>query len=479
MNYSIILYILGCMLKFESIFLALPFFVGLLYKEESAYAYLITSLLCLALGFLLCTRKRNTEALYTKEGFVTVALSWVIMSIFGALPFVISGDIPSYVDALFETISGFTTTGASILTDVEALSKAGLFWRSFTHWIGGMGVFVFIMAILPLMGGSTMNLMKAESPGPSVSKLVPHVKDTAKILYGIYLTITVLEIILLRIFGMPLFDAFTLSFGTVGTGGFGILNSSIGNYAPVLQNIITVFTILSGVNYSVYFLIISLKVKDAFKIEEVRWYFFLILSSATLIILNTKHLYSSIGETARHAFFQVGSIITTTGYSTTDFDLWPSFSKTILVLLMFVGACAGSTGGGMKVSRFIILFKTIKKELSIIFHPRLVKKIRMDGHVIEHETVRNTNVFLAMYFSILLLSTLLISVDNFNFTTNFTAVVATLNNIGPGLDMVGPTQNFSIFSPFSKFVLMFNMLAGRLELFPMIVLLIPGTWKRK
>ena len=330
-----------------------------------------------------------------------------------------------------------------------------------------------------LMGGSTMNLMKAESPGPSVSKLVPHVKDTAKILYGIYLTITVLEIILLRIFGMPLFDAFTLSFGTVGTGGFGILNSSIGNYAPVLQNIITVFTILSGVNYSVYFLIISHKVKDAFKIEEVRWYFFLILSSATLIILNTKHLYSSIGETARHAFFQVGSIITTTGYSTTDFDLWPSFSKTILVLLMFVGACAGSTGGGMKVSRFIILFKTIKKELSIIFHPRLVKKIRMDGHVIEHETVRNTNVFLAMYFSILLLSTLLISVDNFNFTTNFTAVVATLNNIGPGLDMVGPTQNFSIFSPFSKFVLMFNMLAGRLELFPMIVLLIPGTWKRK
>lgn len=278
---------------------------------------------------------------------------------------------------------------------------------------------------------------------------------------------------------MPLFDAFTLSFGTVGTGGFGILNSSIGNYAPVLQNIITVFMILSGVNYSVYFLIISHKVKDAFKIEEVRWYFFLILSSATLIILNTKHLYSSIGETARHAFFQVGSIITTTGYSTTDFDLWPSFSKTILVLLMFVGACAGSTGGGMKVSRFIILFKTIKKELSIIFHPRLVKKIRMDGHVIEHETVRNTNVFLAMYFSILLLSTLLISVDNFNFTTNFTAVVATLNNIGPGLDMVGPTQNFSIFSPFSKFVLMFNMLAGRLELFPMIVLLIPGTWKRK
>ena len=479
MNYSIIRYILGCMLKFESAFLALPALVGLIYREKAAFSYLVTALLCLALGFLLTHKKPTSKTLYTKEGFVIVALSWIVMSIFGAIPFVLSGDIPFYVDALFEIISGFTTTGASILTDVEALSHASLFWRSFSHWIGGMGVFVFIMAILPLMGGSTMNLMKAESPGPSVSKLVPHVKDTAKILYGIYIAITVCEIILLLIFGMPVFDALTLSFGTTGTGGFGILNDSLASYTPAQQNIVTIFMILSGVNYSAYFLIISGKIKDVLKIEEVRWYFRIIAASAGLIIFNTFHMYDSLSETVRRAFFQVGSIITTTGYATTDFDLWPEMSKCILVILMFMGACAGSTGGGMKVSRLIILFRTIRKELSMIIHPRQIKKIRIDDHVLEHETLRNTNVFLAIYFVILLMSTLLISVDEFNFTTNFTAVVATLNNIGPGLDLVGPTQNFSIFSPFSKFVLMFNMLAGRLELFPMLVLFMPSTWKRK
>lgn len=480
MNYSMVLYILGFMLKFESAFLLLPSIVGLIYKEDTAaLSYVLIAALCLVLGILLTRKKPTCPNLYTRDGFVSVALSWIVMSIFGAIPFVLAGDIPSYVDALFETISGFTTTGASILPDVEAVSHASTFWRCFTHWVGGMGVFVFIMAILPLMGGSTMQLMKAESPGPSVSKLVPHVKDTAKILYAIYIAITLIEIILLCAFGMPIFDALCTGFGTAGTGGFGIKNSSMGGYSPAIQIIVTIFMILSGINYSFYFCILSKKVKDAFHIEEVRWYLLIILVAACAIIYDTRQIYASLGETARHAFFQVGSIITTTGFATTDFDLWPSMSKTILVILMFIGACAGSTGGGMKISRLVILFKTIKKELSLIVHPREIRKIRMDDHVVEHSTLRSTNVFLVIYFVLLLSSTLLISIDEFDFTTNFTAVVSALNNIGPGLNQVGPTQNFSIFSAFSKFVLMFDMLAGRLELFPMMVLLMPSTWKRK
>lgn len=479
MNYLMVLYILGFILRFEAVFLLLPALVGLIYQESSGFSYLLTAALCFLFSFLLTRRKPKSSKLYTRDGFVTVAMSWVIMSIFGAMPFVLSRDIPSYVDALFETISGFTTTGASILNDVEALTHAGLFWRSFTHWVGGMGVFVFIMAILPLMGGSTMNLMKAESPGPSVSKLVPHVKDTAKILYIIYLGVTVSEILLLCVFGMPLFDAVTTSFGTVGTGGFGIKNDSFTGYSPALQNIVTIFMILSGINYSFYFCILSKRFRDAFQIEEIRWYLFIILAAVGVISVDTQHMYGSLGETVRHAFFQVGSIITTTGFATTDFDLWPSLSKTILVILMFIGACAGSTGGGIKVSRLVILFKSIKKEISLIIHPREIRKIRMDGHVVEHAMLRSTNVFLCIYFVVLLFSTLLVSVDEFDFTTNFTAVVSMLNNIGPGLNLVGPTQNFSIFSVFSKFVLMFDMLAGRLELFPVMVLLMPGTWKRK
>lgn len=474
-----VLYILGHILKFESAFLTLPALVGLLYREPEGFPFLLVAVLCLLLGLFLTRKRPASSTLYTREGFVTVALSWIIMSIFGAIPFVLSGDIPSYVDALFETISGFTTTGASILTEVESLSRAGLFWRSFTHWIGGMGVFVFIMAILPLMGGSTMNLMKAESPGPSVSKLVPHVKDTAKILYGIYIAITLSEIVLLCAFGMPLFDSLTTSFGTVGTGGFGIKNDSIAGYSPALQIIVTVFMILSGVNYTFYFCLLSRRIKDAFRIEEVRWYFFIILASAGVIAYNTSRMYPTVSETLRHAFFQVGSIITTTGFATTDFNLWPPLSQTILVVLMFIGACAGSTGGGMKVSRLVIFFKSLHKELSLIIHPREIRKIRMDGHVIEHATLRSANVFLVIYFVTLLSSTLLISVDEFDFTTNFTAVVSALNNIGPGLNLVGPTQNFSIFSVFSKFVLMFDMLAGRLELFPLMILLMPSTWRKK
>ena len=479
MNYSIVLYILGCVLKFESAFLVLPALVGLIYREHASVSYLAVAVLCLILGVLLTHKKPRSTNLYTREGFVAVALSWIIMSIFGAIPFVLTGDIPFYVDALFETISGFTTTGSSILTDVESISKASLFWRSFSHWIGGMGVFVFIMAILPMMGGSTMNLMKAESPGPSVSKLVPHVKDTAKILYGIYIAITICEATILRALGMPLFDSLTTTFGTVGTGGFGIRNDSIAGYSPAIQITITVFMILSGINYTAYFYILTGKIKELFKIEEVRWYLAIIFGSVAVITWNVRSLYPTFSENLRHAFFQVGSIITTTGYATTDFDLWPALSKTLLVTLMFIGACAGSTSGGIKVSRILILLKTIRKELSLIIHPRQVKKIRMDGHPVDHETLRSANVFLVVYFVLLLTSMLLISVDEFDFSTNFTSVVTVLNNIGPGLNLVGPTQNFSIFSPFSKFVLMFDMLAGRLELFPMMILLMPSTWKRK
>ena len=414
MNYSIVLYILGCVLKFESAFLVLPALVGLIYREHASVSYLAVAVLCLILGVLLTHKKPRSTNLYTREGFVAVALSWIIMSIFGAIPFVLTGDIPFYVDALFETISGFTTTGSSILTDVESISKASLFWRSFSHWIGGMGVFVFIMAILPMMGGSTMNLMKAESPGPSVSKLVPHVKDTAKILYGIYIAITICEATILRALGMPLFDSLTTTFGTVGTGGFGIRNDSIAGYSPAIQITITVFMILSGINYTAYFYILTGKIKELFKIEEVRWYLAIIFGSVAVITWNVRSLYPTFSETLRHAFFQVGSIITTTGYATTDFDLWPALSKTLLVTLMFIGACAGSTSGGIKVSRILILLKTIRKELSLIIHPRQVKKIRMDGHPVDHETLRSANVFLVVYFVLLLTSMLLISVDEFS-----------------------------------------------------------------
>lgn len=479
MNYSMVFYILGYILKFESGFLLLPALTALWYREDDVFAYLSVAALCFALGLFLTRRRPDSSNLYTHEGFVTVALSWIVMSIFGALPFVLSGDIPSYIDALFETISGFTTTGSSILTDVEALSHANIFWRSFTHWIGGMGVFVFIMALLPLMGGSTMNLMKAESTGPSVSKLVPHVKDTAKILYGIYIILTLCEIILLCVFGMSVFDSLCISFGTTGTGGFGIKNDSMAGYAPALQNIVTIFMFLSGINYTFYFLLLSKKLKDAFHMEEVRWYLCIALAAVAAIIYDTRHLYATLGETIRHAFFQVSSVMTSTGYATTDYDLWPAMSKTIIVVLMFIGACAGSTSGGMKVSRLIILFKTIKKELSLIIHPREVRKIRMDGHVVAHNTLRSANVFLVIYFVLMLVSVICISVDELDFTTTFTSVVSALSNIGPGLNQTGPTMNFSVFSTFSKFVLMFDMLAGRLEFFPMLVLFMPATWKKK
>lgn len=479
MNFGIVRYILGWIMKFEAVFLLLPSLVGFLYREyQDGLAYLATAALCLTAGILLSLKKPAHFQLYTREGFASVALGWILLSAFGALPFVFTGDIPHYTDALFETISGFTTTGASILSDVEALSHANLFWRSFTHWIGGMGVFVFIMAILPLMGGSTMNLMRAESPGPSVGKLVPRARDTAKILYQLYIGITLLGTVILCLCGLSLFDSVTTIFGTVGTGGFGIRNDSLAGFSPLVQNMVTLFMILSGINYTFYFCLLRRQFKEAFSIEEVVWYLAIILASVTVITFDIRNMYGSLAETVRHAFFQVGSIITTTGFSTVDFDLWPQMSKTILVILMFIGACAGSTGGGIKVSRIVLLFKSIGKELSMMIHPRMVKKIKMDGHSVPHEVMRSTNVFIAVYFVILFASVLLIGVDEYDFTTNFTAVAATLNNIGPGLELVGPTQNFSLFSGFSKFILMFDMLAGRLELFPMLIIFVPACWKK-
>lgn len=479
MNISVVLYIIGWILEFQAAFLTLPALVGIIYGEaKPAMAFVAAAFLCLIFGAVLKRVKQNRHELYTREGFATVALSWTVMSIFGALPFMFTGEIPNFIDAVFETASGLTTTGASILNDVEALSHASLFWRSFTHWIGGMGVFVFIMAILPMMGASTMNLMRAESPGPSVEKLVPRVRNTAKILYQIYIGITITGTIVFLLCGMNLFEALTTIFGTVGTGGFGIYNDSIASFTPLQQNMITLFMILSGINYNVYFCLLMKQFKDAFSIEEVRWYILIILASVGIITWNINGMYSSLSETLRHTFFQVGSIITTTGFSTVDFDTWPQLSKTILVMLMFCGACAGSTGGGIKVSRLLILLKSIKKELSMMIHPRMVKKIRIDGRPLADETLRSTNVYVAVYVLLLFASVLLIAVDEFDFTTNFTAVAATLNNIGPGLGMVGPAHNFSIFSSFSKCVLIFDMLAGRLELFPMLIIFVPACWKK-
>ena len=381
------------------------------------------------------------------------------------------------VDALFETVSGFTTTGSSILSDVEALSHCALFWRSFTHWIGGMGVLVFLLAVIPLSGGSHINLMRAESPGPSVGKLVPKIKYTAQILYVIYLGMTVVEIILLLISRMPVFDAITLSFGTAGTGGFGIKGDSIASYTALQQWIITIFMILFGVNFNAYYLILFRKFKKALQMEEVKAYFGIIFVSTAIITGSLVMGNMQFADALRHAAFQVGSIITTTGYATINFDAWSQTCRTILVLLMFVGACAGSTGGGMKVSRFIVMVKTMTKELNSYIHPKSVKKIKMDGKPIEHEVVRSINVYLITFMIIFVVSVFAISFEGHDLVTNFTAVAATINNIGPGLSMVGPDCNFGFFSDFSKLVIIFDMLAGRLELFPLLILFHPAIWK--
>ena len=479
MNYAMIRYIIGWILNFEAAFMSPSFVVGLIYREKSAWAIFATMLLCLVIGVPMVLLKRPKQAVfYAKDGFVSVGLSWVVLSVMGALPFVISGSIPHPVDALFETVSGFTTTGSSILSDVEALPKCMLFWRSFTHWVGGMGVLVFMLTILPMSGGYHMNLMRAESPGPSVERFVPTVKSTAKILYGIYICLSLLELLLLLVGKMPMFDALTLTFGTAGTGGFGIKNDSIGSYTTYQQTVITIFMILFGVNFNVYFLFLLKKIRQGLKNEELRAYLGIILGAILLITVNIAGKFGNPFLAFHHAAFQVGSIITTTGYSTVDFNTWPTFSKTVLVLLMLIGASAGSTGGGIKVSRIVILAKSVKKELKQYIHPHSISKIKMDGKPVEHEVVRSINVFLIAYLLIYAVSMLIVSLDNFDFTTTFTSVAATINNIGPGLDLVGPAANFGILSVPSKLVLIFDMLAGRLEIFPLLLLFVPDTWRK-
>lgn len=471
MNHKMIRYIIGAVIQMEAVFLLLPALTAALYRERCLWMFLGSVLFCLIFGQLLKGKRPEKTTIYSSDGYVTVALCWIALSICGAIPLYLSGYFPNPVDALFEIVSGFTTTGATILSDVEALPRSVLMWRSFSHWIGGMGVLVFMLAVLPMAGASSMHLMKAESPGPSVGKLVPKVRSTAKILYMIYFFMTLAEMLLLGFAGCPLFDSINLAFATAGTGGFGVLNSSAGDYNAVIQLILTVFMILFGVNFNVYFLVYSGCLKDALKSEEARVYMGIIGVSVLLITANILHMFRNVGEAFLHAAFQVASIITTTGFSTVDFDLWPEFSRTILVILMFVGACAGSTGGGIKVSRVAIMAKTVRKELAFIIHPRNVRKTRFEGKPVEHEVLRSINVFLIAYLVIFVFSVLILSLDNFDGITNFTAVASTINNIGPGLAKVGPTQNFGMYSNLSKLVMIFDMLAGRLEIFPMLVLI--------
>lgn len=477
MNTSMIRYILGHILKIEAALMLLPCIVAAIYGEREGLAYLAVSFFAFLAGVLLTIRKPKSNVFYLKEGCLATAFSWILLSIVGAVPFTLTGEIPFYVDALFETISGFTTTGASILGDVEALSYTSIMWRSFTHWIGGMGVLVFLLAILPMVGGSHMNLMRAESPGPTVGKLVPKVASTARLLYIIYIVLTILQIVLLLLGDMPLFDSVATAFGTAGTGGFGIKNNSMAGYSSYIQWVVTVFMILFGVNFNAYYLILFGKVKKALCMEEIRGYFIIIFASSGFIAVQLLQTGLSIADALKHSFFQVASIITTTGFATVDFDLWAQSSKMVLLLLMFVGACAGSTGGGLKVSRIIILIKTIFRELGYYIHPRSVRKLKMDGKLIEHEVVRSTNVYFITFIILFISSVFAISFEGYGFTTNFTAVATTINNVGPGLELVGPTCNFGFFSPFSKIVLMLDMLIGRLELFPMLVLFHPSIWK--
>ena len=478
MNYKMIKYTLGLLMMFEAAFFLLPMITAICYGEwTTLLAFLISAAICLGLGGLSVKKKPEKTTIYAREGFVIVSLSWIILSIFGALPFLFAGCTTSVIDALFETASGFTTTGASIFPEVESLPKAILMWRSFTHWIGGMGVLVFIMAFLPLGGGQNMHIMRAESPGPEVSKLVPKVKHTALILYSIYLALTLVQLIAMLISGMNFFESLNTAMATAGTGGFGFRNDSFGSFSAAQQIIVTIFMLVFSINFNSYYLVLRCKFRDALNVE-VRAFILIVITAIAIITANIYQSYDSIGEAMRHAAFSVASLISTTGFSTENFDLWPSLSKTVLVLIMFIGACAGSTGGGMKVSRLLIAFKGYVREIFTLIHPKQVKKITLDGRSVDREVVRSVNAYLACYILVFTTSLLLITLDNHDMVTNFTAVAATINNIGPGLSEVGPASNFAGFSGFSKIVLTFNMIAGRLELFPMLVLFSPATWKK-
>lgn len=485
MNVKSISRTVGLILLITGIFQIFPLLIAVIdHEPRNILAYIESLCLILLVGSALLLFSRGGNRMFSaQEGFAATGLSWIFMSAFGALPFFLSGQIPSYVDAFFEMVSGFTTTGASILTDVEALSRCNLFWRSFSHWLGGMGVLVFLLAVVPgarKNGGTGIYLMRAESPGPSVDKLTPHLRQTAMILYGIYILLTALCIVCLLLGGMPVFDSFCIAFGTAGTGGFAIRNDSFASYSAYTQTVTTVFMALFGVNFSIYFFLLRRKFDLAWRNTELRWYVSIILGSTLLITCNIMKLYGGdFGYSLHHAAFTVSSVITTTGFGTENFDLWPEFSRVILVLLMIVGASAGSTGGGLKVSRVVILMRAAKAELRKILHPHTVKVITVDGKPVSGETVRAVSTYFILYVLIAAASVLLVSLDGYDGSTTLTAVMATFNNIGPGLGLCGPAGNFAFFSPFAKVILCLDMLLGRLELYPMLVLLMPSTWRKK
>lgn len=480
MNITAILNIIGHVMKYEIILLLIPFFVALFYGQGDANAFLYTVLLMIPIALILIKIKGKKNEIYAKEGFLTVGLAWIVISFFGALPFVFSGAIPSLVDAFFETSSGFTTTGASILTEIQSLPKGILFWRSFTHWVGGMGFLIFILALMPTFSGNTIHLLKAESPGPTPGKIVPKIKQTAKILYAIYFVLTLIETIFLKSAGLSWYDSIIHALGTAGTGGFSNMNASVAAFNnPAVEWIITIFMLLFGVNFVLYFQLIRGNVKAFFKSEELKWYLIAVFASIIIIAVNIIPFnHGDVTKSIRDSAFQVSSIVTTTGYATVNFNLWPTLSKVILIMLMFMGAMAGSTGGGIKTIRIVIIFKAIRREIDKILHPRRVKSVKIDGNLVEEETISGVFLFIFAYIIISLIAIFIVSFDNFDVTTTVTSVIATLSNIGPGLEMVGPAGNFSAFSDLSKLVLSFCMLAGRLEIYPMLILFSPSLWKK-
>ncbi len=479
MNIPMIAYTIGQLLKVEAALMVLPMAVGMLYGESPSAFYPVIALLLLC-GFLVTVKKPKNTAIYAKEGFLIVGFSWIFMSAFGALPFMLAGEIPKFVDAFFETVSGFTTTGSSVLTNVEALSRGTMFWRSFTHWVGGMGVLVFVLAIQPKADAQTLYIMKAEVPGPTCGKLVARVRDTALILYAIYFVMTVILIVLLLFGGMDLYDASLHAFGTAGTGGFGLKSSSVAYYdSAYIDYVIGIFMALFGINFNLYYFLLLGDFASFFKSEELRWYLCIIFGATFLIALNILPQYGTLLESLRYAFFQVSSIITTTGYSTADFSLWPNLSQALLVIIMFIGAMAGSTGGGFKVSRLIILVKTTVKELHTLRSPRTVRTLKLEGKPLDKQTHAGVLAYLAAYVLIFAACCLVLSLDATDHVSNFTAVVACFNNIGPGLGVCGPAGSFDPFSDLSTWVLSFAMLAGRLELFPILMIFSPSTYRRK
>ena len=475
-----IAYLLGNILHIEGVLLSVPIVVAFYYKEElSGTAFIAAAVVCLVSGAILQCREPEDKRIYGREGFIVAALSWIVMSFFGAIPYYLTNSIHGFINCYFETVSGFTTTGATTLLEIEHLDKAILFWRCFTHWIGGMGILVFMLAVMPMSDDRTMHLMKAEAPGPLVSKLVPRVKSTAKILYIIYVVLTILEIILLFAGGMSLFDSIIHGISTAGTGGFSSRNASIAAYnSRYFEYVITIFMLLFSVNFNLFYLMIMRDFKNVWRNEELRTFVLIVVVATALITLNIYNYYPTLEAAFRHAIFQVAAIMSTTGFVTANFDLWPEFSKTILFCLLFLGACGGSTAGGIKISRFIILVKMVMREVKHIVHPRSVNLIKLDGYKIESEVTRNVASFITLYILILLGSFILISLNGFDFATNMTAVTTCLSNVGPGLNMAGPTENLEFFSPFSKLILCLDMLLGRLEIFPILMLFTPSIWKK-